>query len=120
MTRILVVDDDFAVRQVVSRMLTALGYEVVVTSNGREAIDALSGNGTIDLTLTDLRMPDMHGGELIRWIVRRKPAMRVACMSSAEGECPPGVTFLAKPFTLAEVRDCVSRVLAETEAPIHR
>jgi hypothetical protein len=42
-----------------------------------------------------------------------KPAIRVIFMSSSDAACPEGAAFLAKPFTIAEVRECISNVLAD-------
>lgn len=118
MTKILVVDDDSAIRGVISTLLTALGYEVVTAGNGLEAVDVFCADAErIGLVLTDLRMPVMNGYEAVREIWRVKPAVRVVCMSSAEARCPAGATFLAKPFTVVEVRDCIGRALSEPAAP---
>jgi len=111
--RILVVEDDSAIRDVIARLLTLLGHEVVTASNGLEGVDLFCSDADgIGLVVTDLRMPVMDGYEAVRQIWRVKPAMRIVCMSSLDAGCPAGATFLAKPFTVAEVRDCIGRALA--------
>lgn len=114
MTKVLVVDDDASVRRVLSQMLALLGYEILTAADGLDAIDIFSASGDqIDLVITDLKMPIMNGYELIQRIRKLNPAKRIVCMSSYSGQAlPPGVLFLAKPFTVAAVQDCVDRALA--------
>lgn len=114
MRRVLVVDDDSSVRRVMAEMLAALGYTVVTAQHGLDAVDVFQSQGEqIDLVVTDLRMPVMDGYQAVELIRKAKPAVRIICMSSyLDQACPAGTTFLAKPFTLAEVQDCVGRVLA--------
>ncbi|MEX0783478.1 MAG: response regulator [Dehalococcoidia bacterium] len=71
---VLVVDDDEANRNVLSRRLFRLGYSVVEASNGREALDVLA-NSAIDLMLLDVMMPEMDGHEVLERR-RASPALR--------------------------------------------
>jgi CheY-like chemotaxis protein len=59
--RILVVDDDFATREVLSLLLASDGYRVATACNGADALDRLRGFGRPDLILLDLKMPKMDG-----------------------------------------------------------
>lgn len=115
MRRVLVVDDDSSIRNVMSRMLAALGYEVVTASHGQDAVELFqTQSAAIDLVVTDLRMPVMDGYQAVDLIRQAKPATRIICMSSYARECcPSGAAFLPKPFTLQSLQDCVTRVLAE-------
>ena len=63
--RILLVDDEPSIRQLLSYRLRKEGYEVVLAENGHEAIRVLEGGG-IDLLVSDIRMPDMSGVEVLR------------------------------------------------------
>jgi CheY-like chemotaxis protein len=65
MNRILVVEDDYSTRRLVSQILRHQGYEVVETENGLEAVDALENDPGYDLIVTDLRMSHMDGLELL-------------------------------------------------------
>ena len=114
MKTVLVVDDDNSVRRVMAEMLAILGYEVMTAHNGLDALALFySGEDQIDLVLTDLRMPVMDGYEFVDRIRNRKPATPIICMSSHSSEPPPiGAAFLPKPFTLADVRDCVNKSLS--------
>lgn len=115
--RILVVDDEAAIRQIVRQTLTAHGYETVEASNGREAVDLIeSGGEPIDLVLTDMMMPVMDGAETARYLVEHHPGIRVVAASglNANGGVARvrelGIShFIAKPFTT----DALLRTLRE-------
>ncbi len=64
--RILIVEDEWAIRQVAARALAAAGYEVVEAEDGEVALELLRapGRSPVDLVLTDLRMPRMNGLQL--------------------------------------------------------
>jgi two-component system chemotaxis sensor kinase CheA len=66
--RILVVDDQFTVRELQRSILGAAGYSVDTACDGREALEALADRGAFDLVVTDLQMPGMDGLELVRTI----------------------------------------------------
>ncbi|PWU08411.1 MAG: two-component system response regulator [Terriglobia bacterium] len=119
MIEILVVDDDAQVRQMVASMLRALGHSVVTASNGEEAVNIFRGARLrINLILTDLRMPVMDGHELVRRILAMQSTATIICMSAyTESQCPPGTVFMAKPFTMETVRDCITRALGTSGIP---
>jgi len=78
--RILVVDDEPVVVKSCERTLAPEGYSVDTASNGKEAIGKL-GKDSFDLVITDLKMPDMDGIELIRWIRNSKPNIGVVVIT---------------------------------------
>lgn len=82
--RILVVDDDAGVRDVLKSMLEAAGYSVSVAGNGKEAMRALRAEGA-DLILTDLVMPEQEGIETIKALRQQYPDLKVIAMSGAFG-----------------------------------
>jgi CheY-like chemotaxis protein len=103
---VLVVDDEEAVRQLASRMLTYTGYRAVQASHAREALATLEQDpAAIHLVLTDVKMPGMNGGELGRQVAVRWPGKPVLYMSGFASEIFQGgllatdAPFLAKPFT---------------------
>jgi CheY-like chemotaxis protein len=97
-----------------SQLLAALGFDVMTARNGQEAVELFqSAAEEISLIVTDIRMPVMDGYEAVRRIKTVKPAIRVILMSSSDAECPEGAAFLAKPFTIAEVRECINNVMAD-------
>jgi CheY-like chemotaxis protein len=69
--RILLVDDDSAVREVTAAMLEDLGYAVIEADSGTAALDLLSTGPRIDLVMADFSMPGMNGAELARQVRER-------------------------------------------------
>ena len=68
MKRILVVDDEENIRMLYQEELQEEGYEVVLASNGIEALEALAKEGPFDLVTLDIRMPGMDGINTVREI----------------------------------------------------
>ena len=64
--RALVIDDSKAMRCLLGRMLQGFGFVVLEAGNGREGLERLKENGTIDLALVDWNMPEMNGLDFIR------------------------------------------------------
>lgn len=69
--RILLVDDDAAVREVTAAMLEDLGYAVLEADSGAAALDLLSTGPRIDLVMADFSMPGMNGAELAKQVRER-------------------------------------------------
>lgn len=87
--KVLIVDDQFSVRQLQRNILEAAGYRVETARQGRDALQKLSGDPAIDLVLTDLQMPEMDGFELLSAIRRDEvrgslPVVIVTSRESAE------------------------------------
>jgi len=85
---VLVVDDQFTVRELQRSILEAAGYRVLTACNGREAMESLSGNGTVDLVISDIQMPEMDGFALLD-AIRSGPAhsdLPVVIVSARAGE----------------------------------
>ena len=121
--RLLVVDDDAAIRRTLVDALDDGAYEIRVADSAEEAIRTID-SGAPDLVLTDLRMKGLDGLALLRVLRERTPETRVVIMT-AYHDVGTAVTairegaadFLCKPFDLATLRDVVSRVLGETTGP---
>ena len=118
--RILVVDDEPAVRRTLERALQHFGYEVVAVADACAAYEALGGL-EVHAILLDVRMPELLGDALYVAIARRWPAMvgRVVMMTGAAWDvhdCPAdlaGVPVLSKPFSLEQLQHEIARVLRE-------
>jgi PAS domain S-box-containing protein len=118
--RVLVVEDEEAVRDLVSTALTEAGYEVLAAREPREAIEIVERDGDrIDLLLTDIFMPRMSGRSLSHHLSALRPDMRLLYMSGKPddvlldvGVVASGAHFLSKPFTLEELQSRVRAVLA--------
>ena len=77
---ILVVDDEPALREILSRVLTDAGHRVVGAGNGKEASKALS-SGAFDIVLTDVIMPEKDGMQVISELRKKFPLVRIIAMS---------------------------------------
>ena len=116
--RVLVVDDDAAVCNLVAAMLEGGGYQVSVASNGREALSMLAA-GDFEVIITDLVMPEQEGIETIKLIRRDHPQVKVIAMSGAFGGDYLRIAgylgahaTIAKPARIRTVLDTVRSVLA--------
>ncbi len=74
--RILVVDDEKNIQEMLSRHFRFLGYDVLTASNGREALE-LMDKKRCDVVITDIKMPVMDGVELIRQVHKQYPMTHV-------------------------------------------
>ena len=107
--RILLVDDDSAVRTVFGEQLRDLGAEVTIAAGGREALYAIDKGGSdFDVILSDFAMPEMNGIEVIGKIRERKPDMRAVLMTGyaeeeALGALEHGITLIRKPVALEDL-----------------
>jgi signal transduction histidine kinase/CheY-like chemotaxis protein len=123
--RILVVEDEAAVRKIVVRQLESLGYRVSQAANGPDGLALLRNDGDYDLLLTDVVMPwPLSGKQVAEEVARRWPAMRVLFMSGyAEnailnhGLLEPGARLLGKPFRKADLARAIRRTLDDAEEP---
>jgi CheY-like chemotaxis protein len=97
------------------------GYTVLEAANGREALAvAAAHQGSIDLVLTDMVMPEMRGGELAIQLRQVRPKARLLMMSGYTEEAASrkvileaGNTFLEKPFTASRLLERVHQVLGQ-------
>jgi CheY-like chemotaxis protein len=116
---ILVVEDEAPVRVVVRRMLERLGYTVREAADGAQALAFVEASAErIDLLLTDVIMPEMHGRALAERLMTSEPGIRVLYMSGytdddilRRGLTQPGTVLLQKPFTPEELARAVREVL---------
>jgi CheY-like chemotaxis protein len=115
--RILVVDDERNVRDILSRMLSILGFEVAVAGTGIDALNIFLNN-SIALVLTDLHMPGMDGWTLASHIKEQSPNTPIVVMTGSEKE--PVIEKLKesrvdsvvfKPFTMKSIKKNVRDIL---------
>ena len=117
--RILVVDDEEAVRIVMQRSLEHLGYEVVVANNGQEALQIFSNlQGSFSLVIVDMIMPLMAGDELFYKLRKIDKATRVLIASGYSSDkrtkamlSDGALGFIQKPFAVEELAEEVRRCL---------
>jgi PAS domain S-box-containing protein len=110
--RILLVEDEKALRVATARILAGHGYEVIAASDGVEALEFLDGDPDIDVVVTDIAMPRMRGDELARVVTARRPGTRVIMMTGYDsgGTSPPG-RLLAKPVGEEELLRAIREVV---------
>lgn len=116
---ILLVEDEAAVRSAARRMLERRGYTVLEARHGADALLVWRDKqATIDAVVTDLRMPEMGGRELVQQLRAEQPALPVVYMSGYSEQSVPDAdavrtAFLEKPFTMDGLIGAVERVLAD-------
>ena len=119
MARILLAEDEEALRAFITRALAQDGHEVVACADGGEALDALTREqGRFDLLLTDIRMPVMDGIALALAAARDHPELMILLMTgyADQRERAHGLDALihdviAKPFSLSEIKKAVAEAL---------
>jgi CheY-like chemotaxis protein len=117
---ILLVEDQDAVRGLIASVLRSSGYRVIEAGSGPEAMELPDSRvRAIDLLITDVVMPGMSGKELATRLAARREGLRVLFISGyaaneivREGIVEPGVAFLQKPFTPAELTERVGDMLS--------
>ncbi|MBI2372817.1 MAG: protein kinase [Deltaproteobacteria bacterium] len=117
--RVLVVDDESALRNALASVLRDAGYEVLVVGTAEAAVSSLS-ESTVDLILTDLHMPGIGGMGLLTKLSADWPSVP-AIVVTAESSVPLAVAamrtgaadYLVKPFDPADLLAKISNVLAQ-------
>ncbi len=117
--RILLVEDQAAVRDIAARMLTSLGYEVTTAEDGETALHLLRGaDAAWDLLLTDVVLPGINGGDLAEQARLLKPGMKVLFASGYTGDVAAyqalvdaHSNLIQKPFTVSTLGERVRQAL---------
>jgi signal transduction histidine kinase len=118
--RILLVEDDVAIREAVETALQDEGYRVTCAANGREAMDLLLSGAAADLIILDLRMPIMDGWEF-RAVQKSNPAIAaipiiaVSADGSAQAAAIDAEAYLRKPLSIETLLGTIGRILTERE-----
>ena len=115
--RILLVDDQRELRRLFRRNLSKVGHEVVEAWNGRTAIE-LARQGGFDLVISDVRMPDLSGIELLKELYELDPDLPVVLVSGSsdpetanEAVDYGAFAYLMKPVPFDAMRDNASRAI---------
>ena len=120
MSRILIIDDDQAMLNVLRRGLSRAGHETIEATSGRDAL-RLFGEQSVDIVVTDIIMPDLEGVELIQALRRSHPKLPIIAISGG-GRLKPGTYLnlaqasgaakaLQKPFELDQLLSAVNELL---------
>jgi signal transduction histidine kinase len=114
--RILVIDDDLAVRQMTGEMLVERGYAVELTGHADDALTTLERDGNFDLVLVDYVMPGINGIALIERIQKLRPGLRTLLMTGHadldDDETVVTDSIIRKPFNIATLDERIERMLA--------
>ena len=113
---IMLVEDEPSIRRLLGTTLRRSGYEVLEAANGQEAIASFAAHrDAVSLLITDVRMPQMTGPELIRTLRASKPDLKVLCISGCVATVPAElaaeVSVLQKPFSRQELIAEVGRIV---------
>jgi GAF domain-containing protein/CheY-like chemotaxis protein/anti-sigma regulatory factor (Ser/Thr protein kinase) len=119
--RILVIDDDPTIREVIADILRDDGHHVEEAAHGREGVARLAERDGPDLVVTDLGMPEVTGWDVIRAAKQRTPPLPVVLVTGwgddpedRPADCPPPDFALAKPVRHNALRLALSRVAARS------
>jgi CheY-like chemotaxis protein len=110
--RLLVVEDDLAIRDAMTDFLEEEGYEVLTAANGAQALQLLEALEAPMMVILDLMMPVMDGFEFLRQLRARPwlPSHRVLVITAGKAEVAPGenvVGCLQKPFELDRLLNAI-------------
>ncbi|MCF6286635.1 MAG: response regulator [Candidatus Hydrogenedentes bacterium] len=124
MARVLIIDDDYAMRQAIREILEDAGHEIVEAPNGLSGIE-MQRKHHVDLVISDIFMPEKEGMSTIRDLCGEFPGLRTIAMSGGNDDLstPGGFIELArrfgaratitKPFKVEEFLAVVNQVLCE-------
>ena len=121
-SRVLVVDDDEALRDILVRMVQRLGHTASTAADGDEAVEELAVEH-YDFMLLDLTMPRMSGEDVLRWLgehPERAPGLRVVVVSGLGGDTPGDLEELGayavvpKPLRVAQLREVLGEATSAT------
>lgn len=118
MARILIAEDDPAVREFVTRALTGRGHDVTAVEDGLVALEALAAD-SFELLLTDIRMPGLDGVTLALKVAKDYPGLTIMMMTGYADEEQRAHNLdrlihrvVSKPFTLDEICQATEQALA--------
>jgi DNA-binding NtrC family response regulator len=117
MTRVLIVEDERSAREALGSGLSSVGYQVLQAANGREGL-RMALEGDVDVVISDMRMPEMDGLELLQELKKKQPDIEVI-MVTAYGTIETAVEamkrgaydFVQKPINLGETRELVRKAI---------
>ncbi len=118
---ILVVDDEEEIRGLLRKFLEASGYYVLVAESGPSGLKlAEHFPGSIDLLVTDIRMPHMDGIEFARQMRAVRPEIKILYMSATVGELSsielePSTNFISKPFSEVNLSKMLLHILGRSQ-----
>jgi signal transduction histidine kinase len=118
--RILLVEDDRSIREVLRGILEEEGYVVTTAENGRRALEQLRSGGAPDLIVLDLRMPIMDGWQFRAMqkadpVLATIPVLAVSADGSAKAAAIDAAAYLRKPLSRGVMLNAIRRILGDAE-----
>jgi DNA-binding NtrC family response regulator len=120
--KVLVVDDEESILRTLIEALDVLGYDAIGAKNGLEALDVYEQN-KVELVITDIRMPELNGIELMQRIRARDPEMPVVIITGYPLAYPPekastegAAGYIAKPFRINQIDKLLGKILYNYES----
>jgi two-component system, cell cycle sensor histidine kinase and response regulator CckA len=121
---ILLVEDEVALREITAEYLQSRGYQLLCASSGLHALEICrTHNSPIDILMTDIIMPGIHGPELVKAALEMRPQMRVIYVSGyadrgMEWATPDGkAVFLRKPYSLDDLGEQIRLAVSSASLP---
>ncbi|MFC1852154.1 response regulator transcription factor [candidate division CSSED10-310 bacterium] len=120
-TKILIADDNQAIRKLLSIFLETEGFQVVEATNGQEALDEFKKEQP-HIILLDIMMPKMFGWDVLQKIKQQNPATKVIVMTAVYKKSSYRLTtmhdygadeFITKPFELPQLLDIINVILSQ-------
>jgi DNA-binding NtrC family response regulator len=106
--RVLLVDDDVLVLEVIAYMLADLGCDTLTARSATDALGAIANDETIEILISDINMPGLAGSELAEHACSYRPQLKVILITGGPADSR-GFPLLRKPFGQSEL----ARVMAE-------
>jgi signal transduction histidine kinase/CheY-like chemotaxis protein len=118
--QVLVVDDEDAVREQIAETLRDLGLSVLEAADGTSGLEVIASGVALDMLITDVGLPGLNGRQLADAARERRPDLPIMLITGYagtaldDGQLPPGVQMLHKPFGLEMLAELVRSMLEDT------
>jgi DNA-binding NtrC family response regulator len=114
MPKVLIVDDEQSVRDVLEIFLKKKGFEIIACDSGSKALGIISNDDSVDLMILDNRMPGIKGFEVLEEMQRKESKLPVILLTGSVGmneNIPATKAVLRKPIDLNVLLDTINKVL---------
>ncbi len=122
MITVLIVEDEFAIAELLEMVLADEGYRVLTAANGRQGLQRLAEGPLPDLVISDLMMPILDGAEMLRTMQGAELQRDIPCIvmssmpeANVRERVKDYVAFVRKPFRLAAMVELVAAILTGTK-----
>ena len=117
---VLVVEDEFVVRELIVEVLKELGYSTLEADEGPAALKILDSKQRIDLVISDIGLPGLNGRQIIDAARETRPLLKVLFMTGyaenaaiAAGFLEPGMAMITKPFAMEALATRIREMLGK-------